>query len=213
MPLEHNLYRCPEPCGKGPGCPYCKGGKSFCLACEQGEADLAETCPGAPPDLLTPRGVKRITYSNVEEAQQLDPDPCRAMISIRDTHWGDRTPRPQHVNLKEGWEHVLYLQFDDSPGPTPWYQGHMAHMLPEQAAAIIDFLETLPDTVTHLHVHCEAGVSRSPTVATFAHMFLRWRPVVERQRSSFCVNWHVMATLVDEVRRRVGTKQLPPYSY
>lgn len=41
----HVYYACPPNCDK-PHCQYCQGGLAYCVICKEGEAGLAEICPG-----------------------------------------------------------------------------------------------------------------------------------------------------------------------
>lgn len=96
----------------------------------------------------------KLTISGVMDLPDLPDDV--ALISLRDP--GDPTPEAifQHAGP------LLSLIFHDTDGdsldtvPETWHLTRVRR-----------FLETHP-AIEHLHVHCFAGISRSPAVASFA---------------------------------------------
>lgn len=82
-----------------------------------------------------------------------------AMVSITDVGYAP-------ADLSGGWGALLRLSFDDiDPVTFPGWDLDRGRMTPEDAAQVARFLRTLPAHVTHLFVHCEAGISRSGGVA------------------------------------------------
>ena len=116
-------------------------------------------------------------------------DPRIALISISCP--GDPAP------LKDGWGPLLRLDFSDldKQEQVDWYQKNtqenVALFSREQAQAVIDFIDALPQTVTQVFVHCDAGVSRSAAVARFVSQKLDC-PLVGDDRLA---NAHVLSTL------------------
>lgn len=112
-----------------------------------------------------------------------------ALISISCP--GDPAP------LQDGWGPILRLEFSDldKQEQVDWYRKNtptkVALFSREQAQAIIDFIDALPQTVTQVFVHCDAGVSRSAAVARFVSQKLDC-PLVGNDRLA---NAHVLATL------------------
>ena len=40
------FHDCVEPCDNPGSCQWCDGGLAFCVVCKEGEAGLANVCPG-----------------------------------------------------------------------------------------------------------------------------------------------------------------------
>jgi hypothetical protein len=82
------------------------------------------------------------------------------------------TPTQRQAVLDENWANVLRLTFSDAyPGDlyTPEREGAENVVLfnKEHAEKIIEFLDTIHNSVDYLVMHCNAGVSRSPAVLDF----------------------------------------------
>ena len=109
--------------------------------------------------------VKSVEFCPEFYAVKLDPVrfPNTAMLSIT-------TPN-MTAPLKEGWEHLLRVAFDDCETVLPILDvktGVSTDSVPfseEMAESIIRFLKKLPTTVDHLIIHCHAGISRSASVS------------------------------------------------
>lgn len=65
--------------------------------------------------------------------------------------------------LSPGWAALLRTAFFDI-GPEALGQNPFTR---KQALQVLHFLDVLPDSVTHLVVHCHAGISRSPAIARY----------------------------------------------
>ena len=99
--------------------------------------------------------IKTVCFIAQNVAETIDPDYSTAMISIRSPKF--------EVNLQSGWKHLHISEFNDIDRKMyPWKLFDK-----EQARAMIDFLDNLPDHVDAVIVHCEAGISRSAAVALF----------------------------------------------
>lgn len=91
------------------------------------------------------------------QAEGLDPRPGTAVISISN-------PGSPPVNLKEGWEAILRLQFDDVVRPVSGIPDLI--LFGEQhVRAIQDFLKE--NHGKDFVIHCEAGVSRSVAIGLY----------------------------------------------
>lgn len=168
-------------------------------------------------------GMLEIIYLNIEKAQELKPDDNAAIISVMSAfkNWNENS-----AELQSGWKYKLALAFDDvvpHPGvaESPFY----TLMSDKDADRIIDFLhhiKYIPE-VTTLYVHCEAGISRSFTIAHFARIYFLNRPNSHRDpntkhysgyfdeakldRPSFgWMNWHVFFKLVEAQHRYLYEK-------
>jgi predicted protein tyrosine phosphatase len=98
--------------------------------------------------------VRKIEFLSEARAKKLAPMADSALISISD--WKD-------VELVDGWNHLLRLQFMDADVDEAW----MILFDDDMAQKTLDFVATLPPTVTRLYVHCWAGISRSAAMAKF----------------------------------------------
>lgn len=96
-----------------------------------------------------------INFTNQNYAERLDPQDSMALISIRSPGF--------EVLLRPGWKHLLILEFNDIDRKMPPWKLFDK----DQAKQVIDFVESLPDEVDSIMVHCEAGISRSAAVALF----------------------------------------------
>lgn len=121
-----------------------------------------------------------INFTNQDYAERMTPQDNMAMISIR-------SPRLE-VLLRPGWKHLLILEFNDIDKKFhPWKLFDK-----NQAQQVIDFVESLPDEVDSLMVHCEAGISRSAAVALFIRDY--YAPQLELKYAEF-YNKHVRSLL------------------
>ena len=106
--------------------------------------------------------IKKIEYTSKIIAERINPDSSMALISIRD--------RGYETLLKDGWDNLLILEFDDIE--SDFFENHpfVGNLLnyvlfsEKDAENIIDFVENLPEKVETLYVHCFLGKSRSPAV-------------------------------------------------
>ena len=99
--------------------------------------------------------IKTVCFIAQNVAETIDPDYSTAMISIRSPGF--------EVKLQPDWNHLHISEFNDID--TKMYPWKLFDK--EQARAMIDFLDNLPDHVDAVIVHCEAGISRSAAVALF----------------------------------------------
>ena len=67
------------------------------------------------------------------------------------------------AGLIDGWEHLLRLEFHDIDTAETVYTPFDSSM----ARRTIDFCDSICNEVEHIHVHCDAGISRSAAVARF----------------------------------------------
>lgn len=129
--------------------------------------------------------MSKVFYLSRERAEGVDPSDHRAMISIQ----------PRDLSLKRGWRHLLSLDFDDvchEMSPVwplrPPLNSIYRLFTHRHGIAIVAFVDALRAWgVTELYVHCEAGISRSPTVATFCAERLGWSLIDARRR--YCNHW------------------------
>lgn len=95
----------------------------------------------------------------------LDLDVPYVVISITDPKQD-----PAVIPKRWGLRDILRLSFDDiDPEDLRYIPGHQLQgirlMRPEDGQAIASFVETWKDQVGAIVIHCEAGASRSPSVA------------------------------------------------
>ncbi|AQV92297.1 hypothetical protein BJN34_00120 [Cupriavidus necator] len=115
------------------------------------------------PSLDGARQVIALSRSDAERLPQL---PSIAVISIV-------APERPPANLG-GFTHVLRLSFADvdflNPNLSARAKAKIVHAFTEeQALAIRSFVESLPDEITSVVVHCEGGYSRSCAIAVALH--------------------------------------------
>jgi predicted protein tyrosine phosphatase len=107
--------------------------------------------------------IKQIEYMSKSLAEKIVPDNSMALISIRDKGY--------ETNLKNGWNNILVLEFDDIEGDFFDKNSFVGNLLnfnlfsEEDANNIIKFIESLPNEVEILYIHCFLGRSRSPAIA------------------------------------------------
>lgn len=91
---------------------------------------------------------------NRKQAEELEPEPGHVMISIS-------TPGPgkgcEPAKLREGWHDILRLEFGDCLPNEPGAERFL--MTETQAKEVYDFAMRHSDRI--IHVHCDAGFSRS----------------------------------------------------
>lgn len=121
----------------------------------------------------------RIDFLSQYKAEQIDPLPTMAVISLT-------SPGKPDAALQPGWAAVLRLAFHDVDSAEAGY----AVFKQAHAAAILDFVDSLPEAITHLVVHCHAGISRSAGVARF---------LAGRHRLRFPPNYAIYNRLVYSV--------------
>ena len=96
----------------------------------------------------------KIQWMSQEIAEKLLPTANAALISI---------VNPGGVRNLPVWEHRLDLDFNDISHEYPGY----VHFTPAMAEQILDFIDTLPEHITEIYIHCRQGISRSATVGIF----------------------------------------------
>ena len=129
--------------------------------------------------------IKTVCFIPQNTAETIDPDYSTAMISIRSPGF--------EVKLQPDWNHLHISEFNDID--TKMYPWKLFDK--EQARAMIDFLDNLPDHVDAVIVHCEAGISRSAAVALFIQDYYGASLTLSFRDTSM-YNRHVRRTL-DEV--------------
>lgn len=102
------------------------------------------------------RRFQEVRFMPQAHAVQLTPMADTALISI--------TGPASEAQLKYGWNHLLRLEFHDAD--IEEFDGCLLFDQ-DMARQVIQFVESLPDTVTRVYVHCHAGISRSAGVAKF----------------------------------------------
>lgn len=128
--------------------------------------------------------IKTVCFIPQYVAETIDSDNSTAMISIRSPNF--------EVNLMSGWNYLHISEFNDIDTKMfPWKLFDK-----DQARAMIDFLDDLPDHVDAVIVHCEAGISRSAAVALFIRDYYGAELKV-LNRDTECYNRHVRRTLED----------------
>lgn len=96
-----------------------------------------------------------VLFCSQKEAQERPAWPQWAVISIT----GSCT---YPADLKDGWERVLRLEFDDIDTPEEPYQ----MFTEQQARDVIEFVQDCTQSgIDGILVHCHAGVSRSAAIA------------------------------------------------
>jgi predicted protein tyrosine phosphatase len=130
----------------------------------------AKLLPAISPDGSDERasGVRAVVFMAQRAAEQLEPTPDAAIISIANP--GER------VSLRSGWPLLLSVAFADAcyDESTIRSFGRMWELssrgFPDKAHAqtIRAFIDDLPPEIERLFIHCGAGVSRSAAVARFA---------------------------------------------
>lgn len=111
--------------------------------------------------------LRSIQIMSQDVAETMPGDPGTAMISITD-------PDRPEAELSPGWGAVLRLSFFDTYPVR--FQGIVVDAIPmgdAQGKLIADFVESLPETISALVVHCRLGVSRSAGVAKAIAEFRR----------------------------------------
>lgn len=99
--------------------------------------------------------MRTVLFCSQKEAQARPAWPNWAIISITDY-------RTYPASLKEGWQRVLRLEFDDIDQPEEPYQ----MFTEQQAREVIEFVQDCTGSgIDGILVHCHAGVSRSAAVA------------------------------------------------
>lgn len=101
------------------------------------------------------RNIKAVQFMSQSQAESLTAEADTALISI--TEPGD----PQAAVDPE-WKHLLRLSFHDVDQD----RGEGFRLFDEMhARQILDFVESLPEEINYVIVHCHAGISRSAAVA------------------------------------------------
>jgi predicted protein tyrosine phosphatase len=100
--------------------------------------------------------IELVRYMSQANAEKLLPMLDTALISI--------TEPGELANLNPGWKNLLRLEFHDSDT-----ENFVGCVLFDEAMAlkIITLIQSLPEDVKHVMVHCHAGISRSAAVAKF----------------------------------------------
>ena len=104
--------------------------------------------------------IHAVSWHSRRDAVEMLPNDDQAMISI--TEPNDAAP------LKKGWKNLLRLEFHDFDA-IPEDSDEYNYVLFDQdlASETIEFLDRIQGEVSHIHVHCFAGISRSAAVARF----------------------------------------------
>ncbi len=107
----------------------------------------------------------KIDFMRKADAETIEPNDSKAMISIRD--------KSHITRLKSGWKNLLVLEFDDiDPDELRLLYANANSMLKSynlfsdmDAQYIKTFVDGLDERVDQIYVHCFAGRSRSPAIA------------------------------------------------
>jgi predicted protein tyrosine phosphatase len=112
--------------------------------------------------------ITRVGFCGREQAVDTPGRPDTAVISITN-------PGTTPASIRPGWGALLrveFMDYDMDSIVSPWIRADIEqlgkHMTAAQAAEIVAFVRELPEGITELLVHCEAGVSRSAAVALWA---------------------------------------------
>lgn len=100
--------------------------------------------------------LQHVTFCSQFIAEQFVPTRQMACISIT-------SPGKPDAALKSGWGALLRIAFHDI-GPNAVGQKPFSK---EQAQQLQAFIHQVAPQVSHLVVHCHAGLSRSPAVARY----------------------------------------------
>lgn len=122
-------------------------------------------------------GKRQVIAMSRGEAEKLPRLSTMAVISITAP---ERTPA-----AVDGFEHLLRMSFADVDFLNPDISDRArsresSAFTKEQAAQILQFVESLPPQISSVVVHCEGGYSRSCAVALALHE--RYGYAVERER-------------------------------
>lgn len=139
-----------------------------------------------PPGHGAARQVFAVSRRVAEELPRL---PSVAVISIA----GPTRP----FAALDGFENVLRLCFADVDFLAPELSNRARAQLSnsftaEHAAAIVSFVDGLPDTVRTVIVHCEGGYSRSCAVALGLHQLMGYQTDVCRLAEANKSIWSVL---------------------
>lgn len=129
--------------------------------------------------------------------------PNHAMISI--------TEPGRDCMFHDDWENgnLLRVQFHDISKEldNTEHKGTVLRCITEeQAEQIIDFVESLPQEVNHLIVHCAAGISRSPAVGEFIRQYFTNLPKISCPID--LMNRDVYSTLCRVINKRIYKDEL-----
>lgn len=101
--------------------------------------------------------VENILVLSLGKAEQYAPSENGAVISITSSN-------QDYASIKDGWSSILRVVFDDIDDSK---DESLKIFDVDHANQIINFLDTLPNHVNFLLIHCQAGISRSTAVAKF----------------------------------------------
>lgn len=119
------------------------------------------------------------------------------IISISSTD--DKLPLIMNEAGNENIRHIEYLQFDDIDTAESIHG--LKPMSDEDARRIVDAFLQYVDEISQIIVHCDAGYSRSPAVATALAKALGKSDEAFLGRD-YCVNNHVYTTLLRQLSKR-----------
>ena len=135
----------------------------------------------------------RITVLSKSRAMSCTDTERAAIISITNP---DEAP----ILLQSGWRRILRLQFNDHDGSAGGGSGQQTMVLPSRhgfqphhALAVASFIRDIESNtdIDHLVVHCLAGFSRSPAIATWLAEQRGW----DKPISWIAYNRHVYTLL------------------
>lgn len=122
-------------------------------------------------------GGRQIFAVSRAEAERLPRLPLVAVISI--------TSVSRPLASLDGVEHLLQLQFEDVDFLNPDLSKRAKEKLSgafttQQADQIRSFVESLPNEIHSIVIHCEGGFSRSCAVALGLHQIYGYKVEIER---------------------------------
>ncbi|MEC5387730.1 hypothetical protein VVD49_18500 [Uliginosibacterium sp. H3] len=120
---------------------------------------------------------RRVFAVSRAEAEQLPRLPAVAVVSIT-------APARPPASL-EGFDFLLRLQFEDVDFLNPDLSNRAKEKMSgaftaDQAALILGFVESLPESIHTIVIHCEGGFSRSSAVALSLHRLYDYQVEIDR---------------------------------
>lgn len=112
--------------------------------------------------------LKYVTFISQHQAEQIDPRPDMALISITEpASYEELIPK-----LDPNWKHLLKVSFHDIDTDRRKQRilaeaDEYVIFSEKHATQILEFVEQIKNEVVSLVVHCYAGLSRSAAVALF----------------------------------------------
>jgi predicted protein tyrosine phosphatase len=151
--------------------------------------------------------LETVYWMSRRDAERATLDPTAAWISITD-------PALPEANIQRFAEsEILRLKFHDADGNhsvvmdgTP--KDQLTYFGMTHALAVLDFLDRVSHTVTHINVHCEGGVPRSAAVARFIAEWYQLKKSFDYMESYSLYNKYVYNALRSVAYARLMGRQI-----